>query len=315
MVYRYIAIVVVILLSLIGCTKENSTAPEVLTDQDVIKQIVAEVDSIADFSASDEATIDDGGAQEWETSNLGKVSSPVTPILWGRKIDNIQRTIVIVMEGDTMATATITKMITGRLIILANYPDSALPDTFQKKFTQEIRRRVRFVRIASTDDVRKNWKPTALTTVLGQTNTKNFGITEVVIYTPQDTIIISDSLLQWFRFREGPNHIPILNVGDTIRIRLRVTSENSNSEYAMIRHCVHHRFAHRYRTRMGVVDSTESQGMYEREYEKRFAVRLPMGVDTARYNVILDIINYESINDDIAPFMNMFVGIPYIVKK
>jgi len=42
---------------------------------------------------------------------------------------------------------------------------------------------------------------------------------------------------------------------------------------------------------------------------------LPMGVIMSRYNAIVDVFSYESLNDDTAPYMNEFVGIPYIVVK
>jgi len=318
MMYKYILVLILGVIILTGCTKENSTAPVTLTDQSVIKQQVTEIDSIADFSSSDEATINDDSVQEWNTDGMGKVLSPINPILWGRKIDNIQRKVDVSIEGDSIATAVIIKIISGRLIVLATYPDSNMPTTFQKQFTQEVRREVKFRRIARNEDISKNWKPIAITTVVGKTIVRNFDITEIIIYTPNDTITISDSLMHWFWFREPrelPIRIPILNAGDSVRIRVKIISENSNNEYVMIRHCVDHRFTKRYRLRMDVVDSTQHQGLYERQYERRFKVRLPMGVIMSRYNAIVDVFSYESLNDDTAPYMNEFVGIPYIVVK
>ena len=172
------------------------------------------------------------------------------------------------------------------------------------------------MRIARTSDPKNNWKPIDITTVSGGTNeSRNFNITKLEIYTPHDTLVISEPTMQWLRFRFGPYRIPILNLGDTMLVRAQIQSTDTNREYAMLRHSVDHRFTHRYRTRMQMVDSTGNQLSYTREYEMRFATRLPTGVNVCRFNVVYDVMSYNSINDDTAPFMNMFVGVPYIVKR
>lgn len=303
-------------LILSGCSKD-STSPVVQSDQDVLKSQIESIDSIADFSSSDEATIDDGSAQDWEVSSLEKSLSPITPIKWGRKINNIQRNSDIVITGDSIATATIVKTITGRLIIIASSSEGlSTLDTLQKQFTSQVRRQVRFMRIARTRDPKMNWKPIDITTVVGGTNeTRKFNITKLEIYTPHDTLMISEPMMQWLYLRFGSYRIPILNLGDTMMIRAQIQSTDTSREYAVLRHSVSHRFTHRYRTRMQMVDSTGNQLSYTREFEMRFAARLPQGVNFCRFNAVYDVMSYNSINDDTAPFMNMFVGIPYIVKR
>ncbi|MBI5021431.1 MAG: hypothetical protein HZB59_08350 [Ignavibacteriales bacterium] len=304
----------IIIILFFGCSEDTSTNPTVITDQEAIIQQTTDLDSIADFSASDDATIDDGTAQSW-SNNLEKITTPITPLLWGRKVDNIQKTVTVNIDGDTVATATIRKMVTGRLIILARADSTARLDTVQKQFTKELKRQIRFVRIARNDDRTKNWKPTAITSILGKTQLRDFNIASIELITPNDTIIMTDTLPRWFRLGTGIGTIPVVNEGDSIKIRLRLLSNNPNTEYAVVRHCVHHRFSYRYRVRMGVVDSLFNGEKYERQYEKHFAVRLPPTVDIARYNAVVDIMSYQSINDDTELYMNMVLGIPYIVKK
>jgi PBP1b-binding outer membrane lipoprotein LpoB len=317
MIYHRLTVIIgLIIISLFfGCSKDTSTNPTVITDQEAITQQITDIDSIADFSSSDEATIDDGAAQSW-SSNLEKITTPITPLLWGRKVDNVQKTVTVIIDGDTIATATIRKMVTGRLIILARSADTtARLDTVQKQFTKEFKRQIRFIRVARNDDRVKNWKPTAITSVLGKTQLRDFNIASVELITPNDTIVMTDTLPQWFRLGAGTGTIPVVNEGDSIIIRLRLLSDNSNTEYAAVRHCVHHRFSYRYRVRMGVADSLINGDKYERQYEKRFAVRLPATVDIARYNAVVDVMSHNSINDDTEPFMNMVLGVPYIVKR
>ncbi|MBA4313430.1 MAG: hypothetical protein C0417_12475 [Chlorobiaceae bacterium] len=313
---RSMFVIVLIILSLfIGCSKDTTTNPTEITDQEAITQQVTGIDSIADFSSSDEATIDDGSAQSW-SSNLEKITSPITPLLWGRKVDNVQKTVTVIIDGDTIATATIRKMVTGRLIILARITDTtARIDTVQKQYTKEFTRQIQFVRVARNNDRVKNWKPVAITSIFGKTQLRDFNIARVEMITPKDTVVMTDTLPHWFRLGTGTGTIPVVNEGDSITIRLRLLSDNPNTEYAAVRHCVHHRFSYRYRVRMGITDSVLIGSKYERQFEKRFAVRLPATVDVARYNAVADVMSYNSINDDTEPFMNMVLGIPYIVKK
>ncbi|MDI6766853.1 MAG: hypothetical protein QME52_08535 [Bacteroidota bacterium] len=299
---------------LLGCSKDDNTSPQIATDENVLTQQVSELDSIAEFSSADEAAIDDESLMSMDKTSFTKTTDTIDPLRWMRKVENIQRSVNVIKIGDTIAIATLNKTITGRMIILAHINMSL--DTIQKQFTTEVKRRIKFVRVARTQEILKNWLPVAITPVFGQTTgPKTFGITEIEIYTPQDTIVLTDSVMHWFYFGPGPNRIPKINEGDSVIVRVHVQSTNQNREYVVIRKCYHHRFTNRFRTRMAMIDSTGSQNQYERAYEHRFAAPLPQFVLYARYNAIIDAMSYDSINDDAAPFMNMFVGIPYIVKR
>lgn len=313
MIQRSLIVLIPIMLSLIiGCSDDTTTNPAALTDQEAIQQQISSIDSIADFSSSDDATIDD----VTPSSSLEKVTNPIIPLYWGRKVDNVQKTVTVVIEGDTMATATIRKMVTGRLIILARLSDTTSRlDTVGKQYTKEFNRQIRFVRVARNEDRLKNWKPLEITQIMGKTQLRNFNMATLEMITPNDTIVINDSIPQWFRFGLGAGTIPVLNEGDSVTIRVRLLSDDPNTEIASVRHCVHHRFSYRYRVRMGVTDSAYAGGKYERRYEKRFAVSLPPSVSIARYNAVADVMSRNSLFDDTEPFMNMVTGIPYIVVK
>ena len=52
-------------LVLVGCNKDNGGDPFAnLTDEEIVQQQAIAIDSIADYSASDEAYLDDEGAQD-----------------------------------------------------------------------------------------------------------------------------------------------------------------------------------------------------------------------------------------------------------
>src|SRR6267378_6461420 len=97
-----------------GCSK-NDTVTQVapLTDSQALQNQVATIDSIAAFSTSDEATIDDGGLRvdEYESlsaamnalpASAGKLTADSTyPLRWGRHITGVTRDYHVVIVGDT----------------------------------------------------------------------------------------------------------------------------------------------------------------------------------------------------------------------
>ncbi len=300
---------------IIGGCSEESTTPVVLSDEEAIQMQVATIDSVADYSASDEASINDGEAKDWEYSAFPKLAVPIDPLRWGRIVDNVNRQINVTIIGDTVAVADLTRSINGRIVISAMYDTSVNPTMIVKQFQTEVHRRIRFERIARTRDPRLNWIPFAITPVYGETDTTDYEIVRLEMYTPYDTIEVTDPLMHWFRLGRWNDGIPVLAAGDSMMVRVRVRSTNQLRESAVIRHSCDHRFNYRFRNRMGIVDSTFSGNMYEREYENRFMVRIPTTANIGRYNVIADVMSYNSLHDDQAPYMNMFMGIPYIVVK
>lgn len=300
---------------IIGGCSEESVTPLVLSDEDAIQMQVVTLDSVADYSASDEASINDGTIQDWDYGVIPKITTPIEPLRWGRVVDNITRQINITFRGDSIADAALIRSIYGRIIILAMYDTSVIPDTIVKQFQTQVRRQIRFERIARTNDPRFNWRPVAITPVYGKTDTLNYSVLKMEMYTPNDTIIITDPLQYWFRLGLLNDGIPKVAPGESIMVRVRVRSENQIGESVVLRHNCDHRFSYRYRNRMGIVDSLFNGNMYEREYENRFMVRIPIAVNIGRYNAIADIMSYNSLHDDQAPYMNIIMGIPYMVIK
>jgi hypothetical protein len=109
--------------------------------------------------------------------------------------------------------------------------------------------------------------------------------------------------------------VPALHIGDTIKVRLTITSPNDSAEYAILRHGSFPMMNKRIRQRMTLVSQTGSAGAYTRIYEKKFIAHLPMGYAYGRFNTLVDVMSYKSINDDQDPFMNMFWGMPYVVRR
>ena len=301
-----------LLVAILGCSKD-ALSPSGLSDEEAIRQQISQADSVAEFLSSDDAVIDDQYEQAWEFGAVGKVATPIKVFRWGRKVDQITRTVIIVVEGDSAATATITKTITGHLVIAAAYSDTAsFPETvIRKPFTERSERKVRFVRIARSTSPEFNWRPVALTLVAGKTlpdSLINFTITSLDVITPDDTFHVTNPLDTWIRLRRLRERL--LFVGDSVKLRLTVLSVDSAAELAIQRHGG----LDRHRARMHLVSNTPVGGGWERVYERVFIPHLSLGLYMANYSFVVDVISRESLYDDSAPFTNRFWGLPYAVR-
>jgi hypothetical protein len=303
---------------LTGCNKDAIVGPQ-NNDVSFLKEQVVTSEEVSDFLASEDVTLDDVNEREFNYDDFGsmKITEPITPLRWGRKVEKIDREITVVQLNDSIAVATIVKTITGKFIVIGVKDSAGVLDTVRvlKPFVLTTTRKVRFLKIDNNRDPRKNWKPIAITLVEGKTSLNDFGIAQLEVITAIDTATITDPLSYWMRFAPGRGGVVILRPGDSVMVRLTVTSQNEKPEYALLRHSVDHKFVKRNRMQMELVSTTGSSGNYTRVYEKKFIARLPMGFALGRYNAIVDVMSYDSINDDDAPYMNAFWGMPYLVKR
>lgn len=323
-----------LLVYLWGCSKDNpvtQTGPT--TDEVALQQQVVEADSVADFSSGDEATIDDNGMRDPEydadvslemqgMSEMAKASSDsIYPVRWGRHINHITRNYLVTMDGDSAATVTIMKTLSGvfRVGLGIRTPDTVIVDTvIRKPFVEDVTRKVRFRRIARSDNPRHNWVPVAITLVRGKTNeTHDFSIAslEVTSHLVPFDRTVTDPLDTWFRLGRFMGSVPVFPVGDSITVRVTITSSSPMAELVYLRHSVPAGLMERRRARMNVVSTTGGSGTYTRVYERSFHTRLPRRVLAARFNAVADAKSYGSIYSNDAPFSNEFWGMPYIVVR
>jgi len=294
---------------------------------------VTMADSIAEFSSSDEATIDDNGLRDPDYEGLAKEAAAVGerfgsvagdslyPIRWGRRItwSEVTRDYQVVMLGDTGAIVTIVKTLPGEFWVGLGYrsPDTVVIDTIiRKPFTEVVTRKVQFKRIAHTDYPMRNWAPVAITLVQGKTQgTNSFTIVsmEVIDASVGYDSVVTDPNNTWFRLGWRRGTIPIVQSGDSVTVRVTVTSSDDSSEIVIFRHGIAGTSLLRGRTRMRLVSISGSPGNYTRVYERTFHPYLRFGIFAARFNVVVDVLSRGSIFDNNAPFTNEFWGTPYIV--
>lgn len=334
--YKWLTLLVFVGMMLVvyGCSQKSSVSQSTLTDEQALKLAVMEVDSVADFSASDELSIDDDGMKDPEFDDLAGMSAAkfslykasvdsIYPVRWGRRISwsNVTRNYTVHMQGDTIAFVLITKTIPGEFWIGwgTRTPDTVIiQDTVKKSFTETVQRKVMFRRIARTDNPRENWIPVAITIVKGKTeDVNNFYIASLEISAPlrqYDTSFI-DPLNHWFRLGLFRGSVPKFYAGDSIVVKLTLTSSDSSSEIAYLRHGIPGGRMERRRAKMDIGPVTGVPGNYSRVYSRSFRAKLPLGVLATRCNIIADVVSDGTINSTTLPFSNEFWGIPYIVVR
>ena len=165
-----------------GCTKDSITdTAMIVTDESALKMMVASTDSVSSFLGSQDSTIDDDGTHDPDYEGDG-ISATITPLKWGRHIfwNLAVRHTTVEKEGDTAAVVTVTETIPGEFLIRIALTDSLMADSIiRKPFTEQIQRKIRFVRIAHTDEPERNWRPVAISLCEGHTlpdSANNFSI-------------------------------------------------------------------------------------------------------------------------------------------
>jgi hypothetical protein len=321
-----------------GCSKDSTApvTPGTAGDVQALKLAVTTSDSLSDFSASDEESIDDNGMQDsefdgvlgstlskLEPAGVASVSDSIYPVRWGRRIfwDQIVRNYNVVTSGDTLATVQITKTIPG--VFLVGWGTRAqgvvtIQDTVRKPFTETVRRNVVFRRIAHMSDARFNWVPVAITMVQGKTDSiNNFTITSMEFSDKLFNVdtVITDPLSQWFRLGLFHGSIPRIPVGDSLTVKVTVTSSDSLPEFVNLRHGVGFGSLERRRVKMNLVSTTGGSGNYTRVYQRTIRTGLGRGILAERFNLLMDVVSNGSINSMTAPFSNEYWGAPYIVLR
>ncbi len=331
-----------LILGLAGCSKDNGptqpTTPSTTADQQALKAQVTSIDSVAQFVASDEATIDDGDGLKTEEYNdlsgtmpmgttLAKatgVADSIYPVRWGRHLDWSQVTVNynVQIQGDTLATVLITRVIPGdfRVGLGTKTVDTTIVDTvIHKSFSEQINRRVMFKRIARTSNPLHNWLPIAITMSQGMTAGANtFQIVSFEVKdntTPYDSTFIGP-LVSWFRLGLFHGSVPVFMAGDSITTTVTVTSSDSAGEFVALRHGIAAGHPERRRLKMNLISTSGGAGSYTRVYQRSFRIAMPLwAMLAARFNLAVDVVAKSSVYDNTAPFMNEFWGMPYIAAR
>jgi len=325
-----------IFVAFFGCSKDDTVITENLTDEQAIQAMVANSDSIAGFSQSDETLIDDPAEISTtalqqngiQLSKMGfdKTNAHIKVFRWERRVLTINRNITVTFNytNDTsilpfvppLATALITKDVSGNIVISAAYSDTATyPDTIiRKPFHERLQRKVLFRKIARSTDASRNWRPFEMTLVEGKTipeSSNSFVIQNLKVYSPADTFTVTDPLTTWLQFGMIRHGIPLVRHTDSLFVKVTLFSTNDSIESVIMRW---NGELNKSRERMILVSNTPVSGGYERIFQMKIRTHLPSGKTVGRCNVVVDVFSYGTITDDTIAVSNRLWGFPYNVR-
>ena len=280
-----------------GC--QSSTEPV----EDKITVLQELIDNDALFTS--DATIL-AGDQDVPTGSLMKTSAPIIPLIWGRQVTSASRTVSFQELADTLVIATITTTIMGNVKIAAL---DSLRDTtltiVSKPFTETLTRKVKFYRIANTNRVRDDWRMRQISALKGGTTNSLITIDQLQAILGTDTLTVTDPNEFYLKFSGfAGRQLPSLGMTTPVKVRITITSTESDTDFVMLHRPGILRPAH---VRTTLVSQTGS-GPYTRVYELSWNSHT-----RGRHHFYVSAVTRNSLFDDVAPWATQLWGFPYIV--
>jgi hypothetical protein len=290
-----------------GCNKDNvvestgDNPPAGVTDESSARASYATSD---DFVQNDVQTIDDEDMQPTDYGTFGKINAAITPLRWGRFVTSVTTTIMrdSVASGDSIAVVRVHRVISGTLKIKGI---NGTGDTVvvSKPFTDNSDRNLIFKRVArETKRYWLNWLPVATSLVDGGTPSGEINITQVDLFTANDTLTVTDPLsyyLRYFwrapyRYYRSNVDVPNIAAGAPVTIQVTVVSSSSDTDLVALRYGVAPLLHLKRRMRMQLVSETNNgDGTYTRVFETQFNMHFHRGffhaaVDAATKATLFD---------------------------
>lgn len=280
-----------------GC--QSSTEP--VEDKYTVFQELISNDALFTSDASILA-----GDQDVPSSSLMKTSAPIIPLIWGRQVTSASRSVSFEEQSDTLVIGTITGTISGNVKIAAL---DSLTDTtlaiVSKPFTETTTRKVKFYRIANTNRTRDNWRMREISALKGGTANSLITIDQLQAILGTDTLTVTDPNEFYFRFSGfAGRQLPALGMTTPVKVRITVTSTESDTDFVMLHRPGILRPNH---ARTTLVSQTGT-GPYTRVYELSWNSHV-----RGRHHFYVSAVTRNSLFDDVAPWATQLWGFPYLV--
>lgn len=293
---------------LLGGCKSSTTAP-VEDDYAVFQDMISSNQLFAE-----DTTVLGGGDSAPYAQMLGKTTTPIIPVLWGRRITSFSRNVDFQNLNDTVVVATITCTISGvvRIAALDSVKDTTV-SIINKPFTETTTRVVKFLRVDRTSIPRNNWKMREVSAVKGGTPNALLVINELVVVMGQDTVVVTDPNSYFLKLPGFAGRaLPQITMSTPTMVRVTVTSTDPDTDFVML----HRPFSmvgasvHPLHTRMDLVSQTNNgNGTFTRVYQKSWSSHV-MGW----HHFFVSGITRSSLFDDTAAWATQLWGFPYHVQ-
>lgn len=301
-----------------GCMKhDNGPVSGSSANVDQITQI--QTQALADpFVQSDEATFSDQAVQPTDYGSLAMIDASITPLRWGRFISGVTRSVTTtILPGDTTAMATVTKTITG--VFKIKGIEAGVDTVITKSFTDQSVRNLLMRKVNLLDT--SVWRPSATSLVVGQTTpppaNNSIKITQVQVFTPTDTVTISDPTTFYLRYEWRPFHdgerkdCPEFHGGDKIIVQTTVVSQSSDTDIVALRYGFGGlNLSLGRRQHLDLISQTSnSDGSFTRVYQGTWYAHFYPGFFSAG----IDAVTRGTLYDDQLPYSASWWGVPYRV--
>jgi len=302
-----------LLLSVIGCEKSSDMATQPGMGVQVTSQDQSAMGSLI---ARDPIFTTDAAALSDAVPSLSKIGTAIVPHGWGRKIQNVSRTVTYDHVDDSTVIATVTNTLTGQVWI--HVKQSPNDTIIYKPLEETTIRKVEFrqVSIAGFDSLR-NWRMAAVSGVQGGTVNNGLIIQNITFFIDDDTVSVNNPLDSLFQFVRGYKHWGVreLRPNHAAQFKLHVTVKSTDPDSDIV---VAHRpvwFSHGLaygRASMKLLSSTSNgDGTFTRVYENDWKWQSAF---VGRYSVYTSAITRQSIYDDQTPFSSNVWALPYVVE-
>ncbi len=214
---------------MVACNNANST-DDLSAEEEAIKSVLDNDDLTYDDIGDPDENAIDSNDPNWEGGgvSLGKDGKRLR---YGRIITSREGNVEVVFDGDTSATAYISRTFSGKFVThsgeLKN--DTLTLTRFEKPLTHTIERIVTLKKVRTDAAVeRRNWRINSVTMADGKASPTQVSIVKLVLYPEgQDSMVITDPTATFF---DGNNMLNLPRFTD-IKVRVYVSNQTSNPVY------------------------------------------------------------------------------------
>lgn len=309
---------VVSLIWLSGCSKDNSIVDPGTGGGSSVQQALQKIAENDEAVASFAPNYNEDDAMSFA---LGKVNTAVYPVHVGQKMLVVNTTFESNVIGDT-AYGKLTKEFKGVLIIAGSYTKSAdgkvkIDTIITKNFNTTITRRLKYIKVDSTENPEKNWKVVAVSLPEGGTLTSGIKIAKLTLAVPDSSSFVITSPNDFYLAKQpGKNrHMPFISRSKAgLTMRVEIVSAYADTDFVTLTHGAaldgFGRGMHRAKIKFHLISSTPEGSNFRKVYEAAWSTHQYMGY----FHAVVNAYPKASINDDKAAVEVSSWGVPYAIK-
>lgn len=317
-VLRVFGLIFISLYMFTSCTDESSPLADDTADspEAAMKQMIDEDEAYLSFEPAYN--------EEDALSILPKTDATIYPVRVGQRmiLTDIEKNIEV--TGDS-AFGTVTKYFAGRLFIAASYDefepgDSNVVDTLlTKDFETKVTRNFKFVKVANTDNPRRDWKITAISlpeggTITNGTLSNNIIIDKLTITLENGTELVIEDPTNYFLSRgvtdDARPLIPVIGRLENALLTVELRSSYEDDDFVTLTFGAK-RVGYAISKKRFELLSSDFDGVY---YNKVYQAEYTTHRFPGFFHAIINAIPKQVVHDDATPVEEHTWGFPYRIN-